>query len=153
MLGNHSVSSPYDLRLRKLLAFVGFPLVYPQTIVRTESVFTNVTIENIFSLLWQFSLRINTFFRWRALLLFQEGLLASGISPDGRWAWLLLGLAWSDRGQSLVPCIKGEGGGGANFEGEVEGQALANQRLAEFQALGRQRGVTFTHCSHFVMHF
>ena len=41
--------------------------------------------------------------------------------------------------------VQGEGEGGANGEGEVERHALAGQRLAEGQALGSQRGVTFAH--------
>ena len=40
---------------------------------------------------------------------FQEGLLAPGISPEGRRACLLIGLAWAVRGQTLVLCLKGEG--------------------------------------------
>ena len=94
------------------MAFVAFPLVYPQTIVRFESVSTNVTLKSIFFLLWQTNLRLNTSFsrhRCRVLLPFQKGFLAPGISPERRRAWLLLDLAWGVRGQTLVPCLKGEG--------------------------------------------
>ena len=92
MLGNHSVSSPYDLRLRKLLAFVGFPLVYPQTFVRTESVFTNVTVESIFSLLLAVQLEDQH-------LLQMEGFASFPGRPSCVWhfAWRKMGLAssWS----------------------------------------------------------
>ena len=41
-------------------------------------------------------------------------------------AIFLLGLALGGQGLTLAPCFKGEGEGGADGEGEVEGQALAS---------------------------
>ena len=48
---------------------------------------------------------------------------------------------------SLHPGVQGEGEGGAQGEGEVEGLALAGQCLAKGQTLGCQGGGDFiTHC-------
>ena len=79
---------------------------------RCEGVSTNVTLESLSPLLWQSHLRLRTSFGRHSCLvlpLFQEGLLAPGISPASWRACLLLGLAWAVRGQTLVPCLKGEG--------------------------------------------
>ena len=65
--------------------------MYLHTSFRFETVSTNVTLESVFSLLWQShgpTPRLNTSFgghkyRYRVLPLFQEGLLAPGISPEG----------------------------------------------------------------------
>ena len=47
-------------------------------------------------------------------------------------------LIFCDAGGVLAPGVQGEGVGGAGVgEGEVEGLALADQCLAEVQALGR----------------
>ena len=73
MLGFHNVGTSNNLKLRKLLTFVSFPLVYLHTSVRFETVSTNVTLECVFSLLWQSDLRLNISFRrhrCRVLLLF-----------------------------------------------------------------------------------
>ena len=93
--------------------------------------------KNVCTLAWQSDVRLEITFRsrrCRALLPFQEGLLALGISPEPRGA--LLGLAWDVRGKPFVPCFKGERERGTNLEEEVEGQTLASQRLAEVQTLG-----------------
>ena len=99
MLGLHDVRTSCPLNLRKLLIFVAFPLVYPQTIVRFEGISTKITLESVFSLLWQSDTRLNTSFRYRVLPLFQESFLAPGISLERRRAWLLLGLARCVRGR------------------------------------------------------
>ena len=96
---------------------MSFPLVYLHTSFRFETVSTNVTLESAFSLLWQShgpTPRLNTSFgghkyRYRVLPLFQEGLLAPGISPEGRQACLLLGLArplsFASREKEIVETI------------------------------------------------
>ena len=149
-----TLSGLLHLNLRKLLTFVSFPLVYLHTSLRFEAVSTNVTLECVFSLLWQSHLRLNISIgrhriRYRVLPLSQEGLLVPDVSPESWRACLLLGLAWTVRGQTLIPCLKGEGEGWSDLEGEVEGQALAYQRLAEVQTFDCQGGITFTHSCHF----
>ena len=64
LLGLHNVRISQPLNGRRLLTFVAFTLVYPQTIVRFEGVSTKVTLEGVFSLLWQINLvfkRYSTF--------------------------------------------------------------------------------------------
>ena len=58
-------------------------------------------------------------------------------------------------GGLLLPGVQGEGeaGAGGAGEGEREGQALANQRLAEVQALQGRGGVLSNHCCHFRIYF
>ena len=93
------------------------PIVYLHTSFRFEIVSTNLTLESVSSLLWQSHgptpgstpPSVDTSIGTGFCLFFQEGLLAPGISPKGRRACLLLGLAWAVRGQTLVLCLKGEG--------------------------------------------
>ena len=111
------------------------PIVYLHTSFRFETVSTNVTLESVFSLLWQSHgptpgstpPSVDTSTGTGFCLFFQEGLLAPGISPEGRRACLLIGLAWAVWGQTHAPCIKGELERGTNCEEEVEGQCLAGQ--------------------------
>ena len=77
------------------------PIVYLHTSFRFETVSTNVTLESVFSLLWQSHgptpgstpPSVDKGSGTGFCLFFQEGLLAPGISPEGRQACLLLGLA------------------------------------------------------------
>jgi len=86
-------------------------------------------------------------FLYRILFPFQEILTPSGISPEGGGAGLLPGPGAGVL--ALLPGVQGEVEG-AHRDGDGEGHALAEQRLAEVQALVGQGGVNTTHCSHFI---
>ena len=129
---------PYPFSRPWLLVF--HPYVLSQPLFRSCHIFTLVT--HVFSS----SSRITGSPRWRPSLLRKLVLLCPlGISPEGWGACLLLG---NLTGNVLAPGVQGEGEGGTNGNGEVEGMALPGQRLAEVQALGEQGWVNF-HTSHF----
>ena len=84
----------------KILICASFPLVYLHTSFRFETVSTNVTLESVFSLLWQSHgptpgstpPSVDTSTGTGFCLFFQEGLLVPGISPEGRGSCLLIGM-------------------------------------------------------------
>ena len=117
-----------------------------QSISRLENCITLVTLEFGFlnqGLLIGFQVSLRNWSRFG--FLGQKFLPAPGIPfYGGGTCPLLLG-----RRYSSFTGVQGEREGVANGEGELEGLALAVQRLAEGHALGSQGGVTFTHKSHF----
>ena len=118
-----------------------------QSIFCFEICITLVTLKGCTLLLFGFQISYNR--RFRSGFLSKKLLSAIGISPEGGWAAPLL----DPCRQSLLslPGVQGEGEGGADGDGELKHLALACQCLAEVQALGRQRGVSLTHCSHFCL--
>lgn len=125
----------------RLWWFVLHSLVLPQPLLRGWFVVTLVTGERIRNSFHFFS-RVHW---WRVLLPLEVFLSPPSIPPQGGGACLLLD-PWAC---CLTPGVHGEGEVGTNGNGEVEGLALAGQRLAKIQALRKQGGANFGHSSHF----
>ena len=84
---------------------------------------------------------------WRILLLLvQKFSPAPGVPPE---RWGACPLLDQRTFHLLAPGVHGEGKGGADGNGDVEGLTLAGQRLAKVQALGEHGGVNNVHTSHF----
>ena len=108
--------------------FVSFASMDLQSIFGFEDIFALFTLETTtFNYLFDSFFCRNVFISRRIFqFLLQKLGSSSSISPQGWRSLFLLVLALGGQGLTLAPCFKGEGEGGADGEGEIEGQALAS---------------------------